>query len=123
MEGELTVNTAELTKAIQTNPAGVEKMLQSWGQSFQKLIDVNAEPGGSLDARITGEGTRISELGQQITTMNEMLAVRQKSLQAEYLAMERVVQQNQSESAWLSSQITSMLANSFAGSSSSSKSS
>ncbi len=122
VEGELTVNTAELTKAIQTNPAGVEKMLQSWGQSFQKLIDVNAEPGGSLDARITGEGTRISELGRQITTMNEMLAVRQRSLQAEYLAMERVVQQNQSESAWLSSQITSMMANSFAGSSSSSKS-
>jgi len=122
LEGELTVNTTELTKAIQTNPAGVEKMLQSWGQSFQKLINTNAEPGGSLDTRITGEGTRISELGQQITTMNEMLAVRQKSLQAEYLAMERVVQQNQSESAWLTSQITSMMANSVVASSSSSKS-
>jgi flagellar hook-associated protein 2 len=119
LEGELTVNTAELAKAIQTNPAGVEKMLQGWGQGFQKMIDVNAEPGGTLDTRITGEGTRISQLSQRITTMNEMLAVRQKSLQAEYLAMETVIQQNQSQSSWLTSQLASMLANSVSTSSSS----
>ncbi len=122
LEGELTVNTAELAKAIQTNPSGVEKMLQSWGQSFQKMVDVSAEPGGTLDTRITGEGTRISELGQQITTMNEMLAVRQKTLQAEYLAMETVIQQNQSEGSWLTSQLASMLANSVSASNSSSSS-
>jgi flagellar hook-associated protein 2 len=115
VEGDLTVNTTELAKAIQTNPAGVEQMLQHWGQGFQKLVDVNAEPGGTLDTRINGESTRLSELGEQVTTMNELLAVRQKSLQAEYLAMEAAVQASQSQSSWLTSQLTAMMANSVTG--------
>ncbi len=114
LEGELTINTAELTKAIQTNPAGVEKMLQAWGQSFQKTVGVSAEPGGTLETRINGEGSRITELGEQISTMNEMLAVRQKALQEEYIAMEKIVQDNKSQSAWLTGQLAAMEANSVA---------
>jgi flagellar hook-associated protein 2 len=112
VEGDLTVNSTELAKAIQTNPAGVEQMLDRWGQSFQKLIDANAEPGGAIETRITGESTRVAEMGEQITTMNELLAVRQKSLQSEYLAMEKAVQESQSQGTWLTSQITAMMANS-----------
>lgn len=114
LEGELTINKTELAKAIQTNPAGVEKMLQAWGQSFQQTVDVSAEPGGTLETRVTGEGSRITELGEQISTMNEMLAVRQKALQEEYIAMEKVVQDNKSQSAWLTGQLTAMEANSAA---------
>jgi flagellar hook-associated protein 2 len=112
LEGELKVNTAELTKAIQANPAGVEKMLQSWGQSFQKSVDAIAEPGGSLDTRINGETSRISALGEQITAMNEMLAVRQKTLQAEYQAMEAAIQASTSQGNWLAGQLTALDANS-----------
>jgi flagellar hook-associated protein 2 len=112
VEGELSVNTTELAKAIQSNPAGVEQMLERWGQSFQKTVDVVAEPGGTLDTRINGDGTRLAELGSQITAMNELLAVRQRSLQAEYLAMESAVQASQSQGAWLTSQLTSLMATS-----------
>jgi flagellar hook-associated protein 2 len=114
VEGDLTVNTTELAKAIETNPAGVEQMLQKWGQGFQKLLDDNAEPGGTIETRLTGEGERLSEMGQQITTMNELLAVRQKQLQSEYLAMERAVQESQSLGSWLNGQITALEANSVA---------
>jgi flagellar hook-associated protein 2 len=122
VEGDLTVNSTELAKAIQTNPAGVEQMLDHWGQAFQKLVDANAEPGGAIETRITGEGTRLAEMGEQITTMNELLAVRQKSLQAEYLAMEKAVQESQSLGTWLTSQITALEANDVVSSSSSSSS-
>jgi flagellar hook-associated protein 2 len=112
LEGELKVNVAELTKAIQTNPQGVEKMLQSWGQSFQKSLDAFSEPGGSLETRINGETSRISALGEQITAMNEMLAVRQKTLQAEYQAMEAAIQASTSQGNWLAGQLTALEANS-----------
>jgi flagellar hook-associated protein 2 len=115
LEGELKVNVAELTKAIQTNPLGVEKMLQSWGQSFQKSLDAFAEPGGSLETRITGETSRISALGEQITAMNEMLAIRQKTLQAEYQAMEAAIQASTSQGNWLAGQLTALEANSVVG--------
>jgi flagellar hook-associated protein 2 len=120
VEGQLQLNTAELESAIQANPAGVEAMLQSWSKGFQAVLNVEAAPGGTLETRIEGDTTEVSQLTSRITTMNEMLAIRQKTLQAEFLAMETVVSQNQSQSAWLSAQLASMEGSS---SSSSSKSS
>ena len=122
LEGQLTVNTAKLENAIQANPAGVEKMLQSFSKGFEGLVNANAGPGGSLEARLTGDTTQTTELSARITNMNEMLAIRQKTLESEFAAMEKVMAQSQAQSAWLSAQLTSMLANG-SGSSSSSKSS
>jgi flagellar hook-associated protein 2 len=119
LEGQLTLNTAELENAIQANPAGVEEMLMSWSKSFQDVLNVEAAPGGTLDTRIEGDSTQVTELGSRITTMNEMLAIRQKTLQAEFLAMETVVSQNQSQSAWLSAQLDTMLGTSNSSSKSS----
>ncbi len=122
LEGQLTLNTAQLESAIQANPAGVEKMLQGFSKGFQELVSANAGPGGSLEARISGDTTQTSELGSRITTMNEMLAIRQKTLEVEFEAMEKVMAQSQSQSAWLSAQLSSMLG-SDSSSSGSSKSS
>ena len=80
---------------------------------------MEAAPGGTLDTRIEGDSTQVTELGSRITTMNEMLAIRQKTLQAEFLAMETVVSQNQSQSAWLSAQLATMLGTSSSSSKSS----
>jgi flagellar hook-associated protein 2 len=119
IEGQLTLNTAELENAIQANPTGVEEMLVSWSKGFQEVLNVEAAPGGTLDTRIEGDTTQVTELGSRITTMNELLAVRQKTLQAEFLAMETVVSQNQSQSAWLSAQLDTMLGTSSSSSKSS----
>jgi flagellar hook-associated protein 2 len=108
VEGQLTVNTAQLEAAIQANPAGVEQMLQSWSKGFQELINANAGPGGSLEARLTGDSAQTAELGTKIATMNEMLAVRQKTLESEFAAMEKVLAESQSQSSWLSAQLDSL---------------
>ncbi len=119
IEGQLTLNTAELENAIQANPTGVEEMLVSWSKGFQEVLNVEAAPGGTLDTRIEGDTTQVTELGSRITTMNELLAIRQKTLQAEFLAMETVVSKNQSQSAWLTAQLASMLGTSSSSSKSS----
>jgi flagellar hook-associated protein 2 len=123
VEGQLKLNAAELESAIQTNPAGVQKMLQGWSTSFAEMVNVEAAPGGTLEARIQGDSTQVAELTSKITTMNEMLAVRQQTLQQEFAAMEAVVSQNQAQSSFLASQLTSLLAATTGSSSSSSKSS
>lgn len=122
VEGQLTLGTAQLEGALAAHPAEVEKLLQSWAKGFQAVVEVDAGPGGSLEARIEGDGTQTTEMSRRITTMNEMLAVRQKALQQEFIAMESIVQQNQARASWLSSQMASLLA-SQAGSGSSSGSS
>jgi flagellar hook-associated protein 2 len=112
VEGQLKLNATQLTEAIQANPAGVEKMLQKWSQSFQQMVNVEAEPGGTLETRITGDGASITQLGEHITTLNELLEIHQKSLEAQFVAMEKAVSENQSQLSWITSQITSLTANS-----------
>ncbi len=116
LEGQLTLNTADLESAIQANPTGVEEMLLSWSKGFQTIVNVEAAPGGTLDTRIEGDSTQVTELSSRITTMNELLAVRQKTLQAEFLAMETVVSKNQAQSSWLTAQLATMLGSSSSSS-------
>jgi flagellar hook-associated protein 2 len=110
IEGQLTLNATKLASAIQTNPAGAQQMLQRWSQGLQSLLNGAAEPGGTLDARITGDGTQITQLGSRISTMNELLAQREKALQATYARLEGVISQNTSQSSWLTSQAASLAA-------------
>jgi flagellar hook-associated protein 2 len=120
LAGELTLDSEKLTKAIQTDPEGVQKLLAGWAQGFQKLVNVDAEPGGTLETRINGDATQVVNLTAQITTMNEMLAVRERSLKAQFAAMEAIISRNQSQSSWLTGQINAISANSIAGIASSS---
>jgi flagellar hook-associated protein 2 len=110
IEGQLKINAATLEKAVQDDPAGVETMLQAWSQGFQGLLNDESQAGGTLEARINGDGAQISTLGRQISTLNELLAERQKALQATYAKLEGVLSQNQSQASWLAAQTTSLSA-------------
>jgi len=108
IEGQLTLNANKLVEAIHNNPAGVQKMLQSWSQSLQSAVNSVAEPGGSLEARINGDSSQVTALTTQINNMNEMLALREKALQTTYSQLEAVLSRNSSQSAWLTSQSESI---------------
>ncbi len=110
IEGLLTVNTSKLSEAVKTNPAGVQQMLEKWSQGLQSTLEDVAGPGGTLEARATGDTTQITELTSQITTMNEMLAVREKALQATYAELESAISRNTSQAQWLTSQEASLVA-------------
>lgn len=115
LAGELKIDSDKLTKAIESDPEGVQKLLQGWASDFEKLVNIDAEPGGTLDVRIDSDSTRIARLGDNIESMNEMLLLREKSLKAQFAAMESVISKNQSRGAWLAGQITALTANSIAG--------
>jgi flagellar hook-associated protein 2 len=106
--GQLTLNASKLTSAISENPAEVEQLLQRWSQSMQGLLNNASEPGGALDVRITGDGTQVKQLSSQISNLNELLALREKALQATYAQLEGVISINNSQSAWLTSQTASL---------------
>ncbi len=109
LEGQLTLDPEKLAQAIKSNPAGVEQLLQRWSTNLQSLVNDAAEPGGALEARANGDGTQVTQLATQINTMNELLAQREKSLQATYAALEGVISRNTSQSSWLAQQTESLL--------------
>jgi flagellar hook-associated protein 2 len=101
LEGQLKLEPSKLLSALQSDPEGAKLMLQKWSQSLQGVVRAAAEPGGSIEARSTGEGSEISELKIRINTMNEMLAVRQKALEQTYAALEGVISKNTAQNNWL----------------------
>jgi flagellar hook-associated protein 2 len=108
LEGQLTLNPTKLAGAIKSNPAGVEKMLQQWSSNLQNLLNNAAEPGGTIDGRANSDGAQVSQLNTQINTRNEMLAQREKALQATYAELEAVISKNSAQSSWLTQQTESL---------------
>ncbi len=104
IEAQLKLDPTKLASTLQANPAGAKLMLEQWSKNLQGILNRAAEPGGTIDSRITGDGTQIGQLKTRINTMNEMLAVRQKALQATYSQLEGVLSKNSAQSSWLTSQ-------------------
>jgi len=104
VEGLLKLNPEKLASAVKANPAEAQKMLQSWAGNLQTMINGASEPGGTLEARISGDTSQVSELKIRIDAMNEILAVRQKSLEATYAELEGVISQNTAKISWLTNQ-------------------
>jgi flagellar hook-associated protein 2 len=104
IEGLLKLEPAKLTSAVQANPAGVEKMLQQWSVGLQKTVEGLAAPGGTMEARINGDSAQASELKSRIASMNEILTVREKTLQETYAQLEGIINQNNTQVNWLISQ-------------------
>lgn len=104
IEGQLTLDPAKLAEAVKSNPAGVEQMLQHWSQNLQGLLNDAAQPGGTLEVRSNGDGEQVTQLTTQINNMNELLAQREKALQATYAHLEAVISKNSAQSSWLTQQ-------------------
>ena len=57
VEGLLTVNTGQLTAAIQSNPSGVQAVLRRGRRSSRRPSTPEASPFGAIETRIQGNTT------------------------------------------------------------------
>ena len=105
---ESTLDPAKLTEAVESNPAGTQKMLEQWSQNLQGLVEGAGSPGGTIDARVSGDSSQITHLSSQIATMNELLTQREKALEATYAQLEAVISKNTAQGDWLTSQEESL---------------
>ncbi|HEX4467616.1 MAG TPA: flagellar filament capping protein FliD [Solirubrobacteraceae bacterium] len=105
LEGLLKLDPAKLASAIQANPTGVKEMLQGWSKKLEEVVNNEANTGGPLYSRISGDETQVSDFKVRISAMNEMLAVRQRALVRTYAQLETVIAHNSSQSSWLTNQV------------------
>jgi flagellar hook-associated protein 2 len=108
LNGILTLDQAKFSEAVKGNPAAVEKMMRQWSSGLQKTIEDASGPGGTMEARVTGDASQITQLTSQIGNMNEMLAHREKALQATYAELESVIAQNTAQDNFLTRQAESL---------------
>jgi flagellar hook-associated protein 2 len=107
--GDLSINSTTLTNAIQTNPNGVESMLQSFSASFFAIANSEADPTiGTIGSRITADSSQMTDLTTQISNMQASLTDQQAQLTQTYAALEGTLSENQSMASWLTSQIAAL---------------
>ncbi|HTU80450.1 MAG TPA: flagellar filament capping protein FliD [Solirubrobacteraceae bacterium] len=108
LDGLLALEPSKLSEALDTNPAGVEQMLTQWSSRLQESLNDAGGPGGSLEVRVNGDTEQVTQLATQIANMNEMLALREKSLQETYAQLESVISQNTAQASYLTKQFESL---------------
>jgi flagellar hook-associated protein 2 len=119
LNGMLTVDQSALTAALQSNPNGVEQVLQGWSQSFYQLVDSQAGPGGSLDARIQGDSQQVTILNNQISAMQALYTQQQKDMEEQWAQVEATLSQLQSQSSAFTTSYTAQTLGTASSSSSS----
>jgi flagellar hook-associated protein 2 len=118
--GMLTVDQAKLTAAIQSNPSGVETLLQTWSASFTTLVNNDAAPGGTISSRLQGNESEITRLTTRIAAMNVTLNNQQAELTLQFAQLESTLAQVQSQGSSLTAALWGSSTNPFGSSSSSS---
>ncbi len=108
IDGNLTLNAATLQSAMQSDAGGVQSVLIGWANSFASIVDNQAGPGGIIDTRVNQDHSQASDLASQIATMNQALQLKEAQLEQQFAQMESALSQNQSESSWLTSQISKL---------------
>ncbi|HWE09060.1 MAG TPA: flagellar filament capping protein FliD [Solirubrobacteraceae bacterium] len=108
LSGALQLNSTTLSSALQSDPLGTQQMLVGFAATFSSLVGGVANPGGTIDSRIQGDNSQISNLGSQISAMQASLTDRQNQLVQTFSQLESALSSNQSTSAWLTSQIASL---------------
>jgi flagellar hook-associated protein 2 len=91
-DGFLTIDTATLEQAIQSNPTGVEQALSTWSSSFQTVINTAASPTGSIETRINGNNTLISSMQNQLTSMTELYDQQEKNMEEQWAQVEATLE-------------------------------
>jgi flagellar hook-associated protein 2 len=108
LSGNLQLNSTTLTSALQSDPTGTRQMMVAFAASFSTLVGGVADPGGTIDARIQGDNSQISALGNQIAVMRAALTDKQNQLVQQFAQLESALSANQSQSSWLTSQIAAL---------------
>jgi flagellar hook-associated protein 2 len=114
LSGKLTLDVERLTRALTEDPNGVRNLLQGvdnaggWAREFERALDTAVKSDGILKSRIDGADGELRMLKNQMASMDQRLAVRERSLTAMFTALEVAMAKSQAQGQWLSGQLAQL---------------
>jgi flagellar hook-associated protein 2 len=118
IDGKLTLDEAALSKALDDDPAAVQKLLggmtdtAGFAQSFAATLGVGGVgftmAGGLLAARIDAADGSVAYIKGQLDDMDRRLSMREDHLRKQFTALETALQRSQSQSSDLASRLASL---------------
>ncbi|MCX6396466.1 MAG: flagellar filament capping protein FliD [Propionibacteriales bacterium] len=111
--GKLTFDADKFTAAYTADPGAVAAQFTSGASGFASRVQVVAKGAsdsvdGSITTSISGRNSTIRRMQDSIDDWDNRLALRQNTLTKQFTAMESALQQMNSQSSWLTSQLGSL---------------
>lgn len=103
--GQLTFDADTFTAAYNADPDAIKVAGTAVAASFEALSVKQQE---NVTSAITGRKTLIDSMNDQIDNWSTRLSARQEALQKQYATLETTLSKLQSQSTWLSGQISSL---------------
>jgi len=114
IDGNLTVDDAALSQALDSDPAAVQKLLggmpdtKGFAQAFGAVLDPIQQAGGLLDVRIDAANDAVKLFQSQMDDMDQRLTLREDYLRKQFSSLELALQQSQAQSSDLASRLASL---------------
>ncbi|GAC1313690.1 MAG: flagellar filament capping protein FliD [Chloroflexota bacterium] len=103
----LVLDQNKLSAALNNNPSQVQSVIAGVMTSLTQFTTPTLASGGLFDSEKTSFASQQHDLSNQITNMQNLLSMRQQSLQAQFTAMEQAMAQLQGQGSQLISAMSS----------------
>ena len=111
-EGTLTLDRDKFIAALEADPKMVENLLGGVDGAASRLEEyiggLTRYGEGLFDSRNKGIESRIQDLDRRVINMQRRLEQREKTIRAQFLAVERLIGQMNGQSQWLEQQINAL---------------
>jgi flagellar hook-associated protein 2 len=111
VKGLLTFEESKLTELLKNNPKEAQEAmtgLNGFVTKLEPIIHQATAPGGGIAERISAATAEASQMREQMTALEERLALREERLHSQYSAMETALAKAKSESEWLAGQLAGL---------------
>lgn len=114
LAGKLQIDDDVLDAALANDAVRVRDLLAGpsnaggWVRAFESVVHDADTTGGTIDASISSAEAELKRLQKSMADMDDRLALRERTLRAQFAAMEAALSKSQTQSAWLSGQLASL---------------
>lgn len=102
VDGKLTLDTAKLTAALDSNALGVRKLLgglsgtDGFAQAFGKVLAPYQGTGGIFDQRVSSAGKELSRIKDKLDAFDARMDAKEARYQKQFTALEKALQASSS---------------------------
>ena len=107
-DGKLSIDDAKLTQALAADPGKVRDLFKGFAEGLNTFIKSQTGSSGVLDMRDKAADSEIKRITAQADLAETRIQAKEKRLKAQFAAMETALLNSQTQSAWLSGQLSSL---------------
>jgi flagellar hook-associated protein 2 len=107
-DGKLAIDDAKLGRALASDPSKVRELFKGFAEGLNTFIKSQAGTSGVLDMRDKAADSEIKRITAQADLAETRIQAKEKRLKAQFAAMETALLNSQTQSSWLSGQLSSL---------------